>query len=764
MRTGTDLSRKQNGQVRRRHLQSIILLMSMVSLLWCPAFAMEPIGTLGHPFVKEHVFLPDGTLGRSFYSSADIVDPETGDVIAEFNDGETGGLPVFSETGTHLAILDLSAGGQTTVHIWDTVTREAIAVWNADMEITAPVFSPVAPIFAEAKQEGVYLWNWETGTLLTKIELEKLRWAPDVIFHPNGRHIILLTNRREIKLWNLDTGEIEGELERTNGHDIVHFTLSPDGTRFALSYRGLSLISVWNVETRELLWETESGIGRVSDIVFSPNSERLFVATQTGALLKTNNLPWQGWDDLVRVWDTDTGMYIDTFGTEFRRLREMKLSHDGERALLYYYDAAVLWNIREREILQTWVDFMGPWWGLDIIVSPDGKTVLHRSRDYIKTWDVLSGEMRLLLPAGREMFHTFAVSPDSQKFALTKGWVEVRDLRTVGVEVVFDTRVSSNDQLAFSPDGRWLAADNGTDDVFIFDLENRTEFQRIRDTSLLRYYDLVFSENGEYLAGSGQGQDTRGILVWKLGRESFVMQYRWEVPGLYLTDRSTLAFVSDQTLAVSTRDGIQIWTLLPDGPELSATLGSGISRGDAPLSATRDGRYLFANPDRHLEIWDWREQTRTEYPNIVSYFATSGDSSVLFSDANVGEVEVWDGTALLPIHPVAVLPQDKQLTTFGVVKRNALLQNFPNPFNPETWIPFRLANENAVTIHIHSTTGHPVRKLSLSTLPAGDYSEPAAAAYWNGRNRLGEPVSSGVYLYTITAGDFTATRKMLIQK
>ena len=183
-----------------------------------------------------------------------------------------------------------------------------------------------------------------------------------------------------------------------------------------------------------------------------------------------------------------------------------------------------------------------------------------------------------------------------------------------------------------------------------------------------------------------------------------------------------------------------------------------------PIYASPDGHYLFTNSDEHLEIWDWREETHIEYPDISGYFAMSGDGSVLLSSVNIGEVEVWDGTALLPEHPVKVFPHGKQLTTFGAVKRNELLQNFPNPFNPETWIPFRLANESDVTIRIHSATGHPVRHLSLGTLPAGDYSEPAAAAYWNGRNRLGEPVSSGVYLYTITAGEFTATRKMLIEK
>ena len=113
---------------------------------------------------------------------------------------------------------------------------------------------------------------------------------------------------------------------------------------------------------------------------------------------------------------------------------------------------------------------------------------------------------------------------------------------------------------------------------------------------------------------------------------------------------------------------------------------------------------------------------------------------------------------------VPIVPHGKQLVILGEVKHNQLLQNFPNPFNPETWIPFRLTDESDVTIQIYNPTGQLVRRLSPGTLPAGDYASQAQAVYWDGRNQTGEPVSSGVYLYTIQAGDFSATRKMLIQK
>ena len=93
-----------------------------------------------------------------------------------------------------------------------------------------------------------------------------------------------------------------------------------------------------------------------------------------------------------------------------------------------------------------------------------------------------------------------------------------------------------------------------------------------------------------------------------------------------------------------------------------------------------------------------------------------------------------------------------------------LLHNYPNPFNPETWIPYQLAKPAEVTLTIYAINGTLVRTLALGHQPAGLYHGKNRAAYWDGRNALGERVASGVYFYTLTAGDFAATRKMLILK
>ena len=106
----------------------------------------------------------------------------------------------------------------------------------------------------------------------------------------------------------------------------------------------------------------------------------------------------------------------------------------------------------------------------------------------------------------------------------------------------------------------------------------------------------------------------------------------------------------------------------------------------------------------------------------------------------------------------------KQLLTLFIPEETALLHNYPNPFNPETWIPYQLAEPAEVTLTIYAANGAVVRTLELGHQPAGIYQDRNRAAHWDGKNELGESIASGIYFYTLTADTFTATRKMLIRK
>ena len=97
-------------------------------------------------------------------------------------------------------------------------------------------------------------------------------------------------------------------------------------------------------------------------------------------------------------------------------------------------------------------------------------------------------------------------------------------------------------------------------------------------------------------------------------------------------------------------------------------------------------------------------------------------------------------------------------------QETVLSQNFPNPFNPETWIPYQLSEGTEVSIQIYDVSGRLVRSLDLGWQPVGSYMTPSSAAYWDGRNAVGERVASGIYFYTLQTSDFAATRRMVILK
>ena len=125
---------------------------------------------------------------------------------------------------------------------------------------------------------------------------------------------------------------------------------------------------------------------------------------------------------------------------------------------------------------------------------------------------------------------------------------------------------------------------------------------------------------------------------------------------------------------------------------------------------------------------------------------------------NISDADFQKGIAVLEELLKTLIETEK------VPAQTALLANYPNPFNPETWIPYQLAKPADVTLTIYDIKGHVVRALDLGHQRAGIYQRRARAAHWDGKNTQGEPVASGVYFYTLTAGNFTATRKMLIRK
>ena len=148
------------------------------------------------------------------------------------------------------------------------------------------------------------------------------------------------------------------------------------------------------------------------------------------------------------------------------------------------------------------------------------------------------------------------------------------------------------------------------------------------------------------------------------------------------------------------------------------------------------------------------------------------DNSRISWDANqlpIGMSMLMDNIDLRKIDQT-ILPAGQHLLSFRLVPivelpvNSSVGQNYPNPFNPETWIPYQLNQASEVSLSVYSSNGTLVRQIDLGHQPAGHYRTRQKAVYWDGRNANGESVSSGVYFYQLTAGDYRQMRKMVILK
>ena len=227
--------------------------------------------------------------------------------------------------------------------------------------------------------------------------------------------------------------------------------------------------------------------------------------------------------------------------------------------------------------------------------------------------------------------------------------------------------------------------------------------------------------------------------------------------------------------------------IIPAGPhEITISIESQLATGDV----NRDGRVTI------LDLILVSQQLGTRVPagspvdvngdgvvSILDLIFVSGQignpaapvalnpdliGAVAADSVDAATIEAWIAQARLEddgSHPFKEGIENLQKLLASLIpEETALLANYPNPFNPETWIPYQLAEEAEVTLAIYDMNGGVVRRLAIGHQAAGMYQSRSRAAYWDGRNQLGESVASGLYFYTLTAGEFTATRRMLILK
>ena len=283
------------------------------------------------------------------------------------------------------------------------------------------------------------------------------------------------------------------------------------------------------------------------------------------------------------------------------------------------------------------------------------------------------------------------------------------------------------------------------------------------DSTALRY---ISGSKGDYLAGgvgNGDGTLATGTFVVRTVKASTVSVsgYLIRSNGFRYIPTFESAAVIVPLLGDVNRDGVvNILDLTLVGSSFTQHVGGGGNPADVNESGVVD------IVDLVLVAGAFSNAAAAPSAHQLPRTLTAADVEGWLTQAQ--QMALTDPDYL---RGIAVL---EQLLATLTPKEMALLPNYPNPFNPETWIPYHLAHAANVTLTVYDTKGAVVRQLNLGHQSAGYYTTRTKAAYWNGRNESGESVASGVYFYQFRAGrsglsvphrrDYIATRRMVIVK
>ena len=263
------------------------------------------------------------------------------------------------------------------------------------------------------------------------------------------------------------------------------------------------------------------------------------------------------------------------------------------------------------------------------------------------------------------------------------------------------------------------------------------------------------------------GVNGTGTLLTVTFTAKAVAETRIRLSNLHAGDSSTAAIplnVPELVITVDRR-AFPAWDVNQDGQVNVLDL---IAVAQHLGTAASANSQADVNGDRTINVLDLIA--------VAQHLGESSTSAAPSSVAIVDSLELLDPATIQTWIAQAQIEDDgsiafrqaianlEQLLALFIPEETALLHNYPNPFNPETWIPYRLSEPAEATFRIYSASGVLVRTLALGYQPAGIYEYRSRAAYWDGKNDVGEPVASGIYFYTLIAGDFAATRKMLIMK
>ncbi len=596
-------------------------------------------------------------------------------------------------------------------------------------------------------QGSYFLRMWDVATL-TEIDTLTYPWGDrsytgsrsfgnkNVAFSPDGKTILSRCGQQVICLRDAATYTEIGTLE-IPGNWVSTAVFSPDGHTLAIlgvAYPGLyEFVRFWDVDTDTEIGILWGHIGAVKSVAFSPDGRTLATAGSV--------------DATVRLWDVDTRTEIGRLDGHTGWIKSVAFSPDGKTIVSGSHDGTVrIWDVETRTEIGRLQGHTG--WVNSVSFNPDGKTIVSGSDDgTVRLWDVATQT-----GMGRLQGHTAAVN----SVAFSPGGKTVASGSDDGTVLLWNiTSVDHSNTLVEATAlllGGSLTAkiDPGNDvDYFSVPIEVRGQLTLwTTTTGTLETIGALQNSEGTTFATNADENGTEAL--------NFRIEQVVEPGTYYIKVESEAQKTGDYTLYAAFMPATDVNS---DGVVDVLDLiivAENFGRVDSHLTADVNGDGEV-NREDIIVVLDALEAAAAA-PASVSTTESLQRWIDRAKQLNPTDARFQKGLAVLQ----SLLTPLRETET--VPKATALLANYPNPFNPETWIPYQLATSADVTLTIYSVEGALVRTLSLGHLPAGLYQSRSRAAYWDGRNMMGEPVASGLYFYTLTAGDFSATRKLLIRK
>ncbi len=593
----------------------------------------------------------------------------------------------------------------------------------------------------------------EVGTLRYSVLTEREESVLSLAFHPDPDHSNILAVGRSkitrasddtikydgtIELWNTSTGKL---LHTLWGHADAVFALvfSPDGKTLA-SGSADGTVRIWNTtdienqKSVEELWKFSEQNGLVLTLAF---------LTENGNVLASGSN-----NGSIRYWNLKTGEWQDVISGDALPA-VFSLASSPERKLLATGRADNIirvWNFEDGTLMHTFEGHGDP--VTSLAFDAHGNMLVSGSADgTVKLWDIGTSAPPQEFTPSSDWVNSVALHGTTLASASFNGAIFLWGIDTKKRLYRLTGHSGSVESIAFSSDGKTLASGGHDGKVLLWELTppeiegdvNGDGFVNLVDLSLV---DSRLGMTGQDTAVANGDADVNGDDVVNIA-------------DLVLVTNAIEATAADRNACVGDRTDVNNDNVVDvkDLEEVDEFLGT-IGQSDADV-----------NKDGIVNIVDL-----VLVANAIDHEATAAPTLYNQETALITaeKVQGWLAEARLsgetsPAYQRGILVLEQLLAVLKP-KKTVLLPNYPNPFNPETWIPYRLEQPANVTVTIYAANGTLVRTLQLGHQPTGAYESRARAAYWDGRNELGESAASGLYFYTLTAGTFTATWKMLIRK